>query len=48
MMMRGLCYICYCSNSEVFFSKKDGMTVCANCASDEHYSEKGKNNEEKK
>jgi len=37
-MIRGLCHICYCSNIEVFVSKKDGMTVCANCAVDEYYS----------
>jgi len=40
-VLRGLCHTCYCSNSEVFFSKKDGMTVCADCAADEFYSDKG-------
>ncbi len=41
IMMKGLCHICYCSNIEVFFLKKDRMAVCADCAADEHYSNKG-------
>jgi len=39
MMMSGLCHICYCSNKELFFSKKNGMTVCATCATDQHYNQ---------
>jgi len=38
-MMKGLCHICYCSNKEIFFSKKNEMTVCANCAVDQHYNQ---------
>lgn len=44
-MMRGLCHICYCSGIETFFSKKDGMTVCANCAANEYILKKEKRNE---
>jgi len=39
MIMKGLCHVCFHSNKEIFFSKKDGMTVCANCAADEHYNQ---------
>ena len=37
--MKGLCHFCHCSGIETFLSKKTGMSLCANCAADEHYSD---------